>query len=258
MATCFGTHHLMFAEDANRTLWTSGGGQVLGWLNTKVRDQTGDEEKAQGWTALILDFNGDGRRDEYVEPNAPADPAKDRRLATGGYGGGPNALAQRTPRELRPSQVPWEAQWSHRDRPALPGGMVLPRRASAAAQGRHQRGERRGGVTTPGSTSSIRSDSARTCRSTPGISPRGFSCSRMGNGSSCVSRTQWFLREVAGRPQRRSRGGVERSWFLGNGQHPRPLPYGRRQGHHEQGVSVPTPARSWRSRNLRQVRSPSE
>jgi hypothetical protein len=27
IGTCFGTHHLMFAEDANRTLWTSGGGQ---------------------------------------------------------------------------------------------------------------------------------------------------------------------------------------------------------------------------------------
>ena len=26
IGTCFGTHHLMFAEDANNTLWTSGGG----------------------------------------------------------------------------------------------------------------------------------------------------------------------------------------------------------------------------------------
>ena len=26
ISTCFGTHHLMFAEDANNTLWTSGGG----------------------------------------------------------------------------------------------------------------------------------------------------------------------------------------------------------------------------------------
>ena len=36
--TCFGTHHLLFAEDANDTLWTSsgGGGGVVGWLNTKT------------------------------------------------------------------------------------------------------------------------------------------------------------------------------------------------------------------------------
>ena len=40
ISTCFGTHHLMFAEDANNTLWTSGGGQVVGWLNTKMFDET--------------------------------------------------------------------------------------------------------------------------------------------------------------------------------------------------------------------------
>ena len=52
ISTCFGTHHLMFAEDANHTLWTSGGGQVIGWLNTKMFDETQDEMKSQGWTAL--------------------------------------------------------------------------------------------------------------------------------------------------------------------------------------------------------------
>ncbi|HYB96910.1 MAG TPA: hypothetical protein VEC39_18200 [Vicinamibacterales bacterium] len=93
ISTCFGTHHLMFAEDANRTLWTSGGGPVIGWLNTKLWDETGDEEKAQGWTALIMDINGNGRRDAYVEPNAPTDPAKDKRIQPGQYGGGPYALS---------------------------------------------------------------------------------------------------------------------------------------------------------------------
>jgi len=85
ISTCFGTHHLMFAEDANNTLWTSGGGQVVGWLNTKMFDETGDEEKSQGWTALVLDANGNGKRDEYVEPNQPLDPAKDKRIAAGLY-----------------------------------------------------------------------------------------------------------------------------------------------------------------------------
>ena len=85
IGTCFGTHHLMFAEDANNTLWTSGGGPVVGWLNTKMFDETGDEEKSQGWTALILDTNGNGKRDEYVEPNAPVDPAKDKRINSGFY-----------------------------------------------------------------------------------------------------------------------------------------------------------------------------
>jgi len=85
IGTCFSTHHLMFAEDANRTLWTSGGGPVVGWLNTRLFDQTGDEEKAQGWTALILDANGNGKRDDYVEPDQPVDPAKDKRIAAGFY-----------------------------------------------------------------------------------------------------------------------------------------------------------------------------
>jgi hypothetical protein len=43
--TCFSTHHLVFAEDANNTLWLSSGGSasgVLGWLNTKMFDETGD------------------------------------------------------------------------------------------------------------------------------------------------------------------------------------------------------------------------
>ena len=54
---------------------------VVGWLNRKKFDETGDEEKSQGWTALVLDTNGNGKRDEdYVEPNEPVDPAKDRRI----------------------------------------------------------------------------------------------------------------------------------------------------------------------------------
>ena len=89
ISTCFGTHHLMFAEDANRTLWTSGGGQVVGWFNTKMFEATGDEMKSQGWTALILDTNGNGRRDAYVEPDQPLDPAKDQRLGGAFYGVSP-------------------------------------------------------------------------------------------------------------------------------------------------------------------------
>ena len=49
--TCFGTHHLQFGYDANDTLWTSGGGPVVGWVNTKMFDESGDIAKSQGWTA---------------------------------------------------------------------------------------------------------------------------------------------------------------------------------------------------------------
>jgi hypothetical protein len=89
ISTCFGTHHLMFAEDANNTLWTSGGGQVVGWLNTKMYEETKDEVKSQGWTALIMDTNGNGKRDAYVEPDAPLDPTKDKRFGAAFYAASP-------------------------------------------------------------------------------------------------------------------------------------------------------------------------
>jgi len=83
--TCFGTHHLQFGYDENETLWTSGGGPVVGWLNTKMFDETGDAAKSQGWTAIVLDTNGNGRRDAYVEPDQPVNPARDKRINAGFY-----------------------------------------------------------------------------------------------------------------------------------------------------------------------------
>jgi hypothetical protein len=78
--TCFQTQHLNFTKDG--VLWTSsgGGGGVVGWFDTKKWDETHDVAKSQGWTALVVDTNGDGKRGEYTEPNQPFDPSKDRRL----------------------------------------------------------------------------------------------------------------------------------------------------------------------------------
>ena len=100
--TCYGTMHLEFAEDADNTLWTSGGAQVIGFLNTKVYDETHDVAKAQGWCPYILDTNGNGKVDPgWVDPGAvsnafgrPAesagslkvDPTKDLRIRGGSYG----------------------------------------------------------------------------------------------------------------------------------------------------------------------------
>jgi hypothetical protein len=83
--TCFGTHHLQFGFDSNNTLWTSGGGPVAGWLDTKVFDETGDAEKAQGWAPFVLDTNGNGKFDEYSEPGQPIDPNKDARVIGASY-----------------------------------------------------------------------------------------------------------------------------------------------------------------------------
>ena len=81
--TCFSTHHPQFGYDANDTLWLSGTGQVAGWINTKMLDETGDVAKSQGWSPFVLDTNGNGKRDDYVEPNQSVDPAKDKRIIPG-------------------------------------------------------------------------------------------------------------------------------------------------------------------------------
>jgi hypothetical protein len=93
--TCFTTQHLYFAKDANNTLWTSAGGPdsgVVGWLNTKMYLETGDAEKSQGWTPLIIDTNGNRKRDEYVEANQPLDPKKDKRIMAAFYGVQPSTV----------------------------------------------------------------------------------------------------------------------------------------------------------------------
>ena len=88
ISTCFPTHHLNFAGDANQTLWLSGGlgdPGVIGWLNRKMFEETGDEVKSQGWTPFILDTNGKGKRDAYVEADKPMDPTKDKRVRVSIY-----------------------------------------------------------------------------------------------------------------------------------------------------------------------------
>jgi hypothetical protein len=93
--TCFSTHHLYFGHDANNTLWLSQGGPasgVVGWLNTRLFDETGDGVKAQGWTPIVVDTNGNGKRDAYVEANQPLDPAKDKRVMAAFYGIQPSPI----------------------------------------------------------------------------------------------------------------------------------------------------------------------
>jgi hypothetical protein len=88
--TCFGTHHLNFGEDANHTLWLSNNLQnelaLIGWVNTKLFWETRDAGRSQGWSPLIVDTSGNGRRDAWVEHNQPEEAGKDKRLGLGLYG----------------------------------------------------------------------------------------------------------------------------------------------------------------------------
>lgn len=89
--TCFPTHHLNF--DHNGVLWLSPGvvgPGVMGWLDTKKYDQTKDERASQGWTPLIVDTNGDGKRGEWVAHDQPLDPTKDKQVMLNLYAIAPN------------------------------------------------------------------------------------------------------------------------------------------------------------------------
>jgi hypothetical protein len=60
--TCYSTHHLQFDNDANETLYFNELiGPIFGWVDTKVLDQTKNEQLANGWCGQVLDTNGDGR-----------------------------------------------------------------------------------------------------------------------------------------------------------------------------------------------------
>ena len=88
ISTCFPTHHLYFGHDKNNTLWTSQGqpwSGVVGWLDVAKFEETGDEARSQGWTPMIIDTNGNGRRDAYVGPKDPLDPTKDKQIMAALY-----------------------------------------------------------------------------------------------------------------------------------------------------------------------------
>ena len=86
--TCFTWGHVNL--DDNDVLWSSFGPTgVEGWFDTRIWDKTHDEKQAQGWSAFVLDYNGNGKRDAYTEPNQPADPSKDKRINVQYYGDSP-------------------------------------------------------------------------------------------------------------------------------------------------------------------------
>jgi hypothetical protein len=91
--TCFTTHHLYFGHDANDTLWLSAAqpySGVVGWVNTKQFDATGDEIKSQGWTPTIANVTGTGKREAYLGMDQPTDPNKDKWVKAAFYGIAPD------------------------------------------------------------------------------------------------------------------------------------------------------------------------
>ena len=104
--SCSGGGHIWFGNDKDNTLFFTGGN--IGWINTKVWDESHDPAKAQGWCPLVIDTKEKGvtkvalgGKDEVtIDPdrknwNLPGeimDPHKDTQLQGGTYGLGINPV----------------------------------------------------------------------------------------------------------------------------------------------------------------------
>jgi hypothetical protein len=88
--TCYSTHHLQFDNDADETVYFNElTGPMFGWIDTKVYDETHDEQKAVGWCGQVLDTNGDGK---ITRPfNMPAGRGRDSVVYQGDTAGAPDA-----------------------------------------------------------------------------------------------------------------------------------------------------------------------
>jgi hypothetical protein len=66
--TCFEAHHVVFADDKDETVYVDGiRTGTIGWVKTRVLDETGDEQAAQGWCGGYFDINGNGKFDEGID-----------------------------------------------------------------------------------------------------------------------------------------------------------------------------------------------
>ena len=67
-------------------LWFSQGqpySGVVGWLDVKKFDATGDAMKSQGWTPVVVNTSGTGKREDFVA-RRQADRARQGQVGEGG------------------------------------------------------------------------------------------------------------------------------------------------------------------------------
>jgi hypothetical protein len=84
---CARIHHMVFSGDQDRTIYyTSNRDAAIGWIKTRVWDETHDAQKAEGWCPLVIDYNGDGVTGKWTEPGETRNPKLDVRLKADPYG----------------------------------------------------------------------------------------------------------------------------------------------------------------------------
>jgi hypothetical protein len=122
--TCYSTHHINFGYDKDNTLYFSGDVNVIGWINTKVYDETKDPVKSEGWCPFVIDTNGDGKidpdRNNWNQPQGinvvAGDPKKDTRISGFPYG-----------MNISPKD---NSIWYAKHSPAIPSGLVRVEKGS--------------------------------------------------------------------------------------------------------------------------------
>jgi hypothetical protein len=90
---CLSAGHMAFGNDKDETLYFTDTNPVpprmggVGWIHTRIWDETHDPQKAIGWCPAVVDYNGDGTTGAYTKPDEPIDPKLDRAIDGGnGYG----------------------------------------------------------------------------------------------------------------------------------------------------------------------------
>jgi hypothetical protein len=135
---CFDSHHVNFGYTKDDIVYFSGDFNVLGWINTKIWDETHDAKKAVGWCPFVLDTSGDGKIDpNRANWNQPADPL----AAAGGAEGSASpagATSQAKPdthnsgKDTRIAGFPYgmnvspvdDSIWVAKYTPAVPSGII--------------------------------------------------------------------------------------------------------------------------------------
>lgn len=115
--TCYATHHVQMDNDANETVYFNElVGPVFGWIDSKVYDQTKDEQQAVGWCGQVLDTNGDGK---ITKPWATQQRGRagDASIlystdTTGGGGGGAVAAANAKGTSIPPANMDTQVSYS--------------------------------------------------------------------------------------------------------------------------------------------------
>ena len=129
--TCFRAHHVNFGYDKDRTLYSDGGSPngtygVIGWLNTKMFERTGDAMASQGWCSPYFDMNGDGKFDPQVDRRVPGNPYSVQPSPSDGsvwvaYASYPGKIVRMDRGNNPPATCKFEVYEPPYDNPARPG-----------------------------------------------------------------------------------------------------------------------------------------